>query len=224
MMGGILRGWLAACALMAIAAPACAADAPLGRLFFTPSQRSSLDIARTQRARSPLAADRTDESATTSLPQTLTYEGAVRRSDGKATVFVNGRPMTEKGSAASSIVVGRVRPDGGVSLQLPQTGRTVDLKPGQSVELLSGIVEEGYLRRPAQPEAKPAVKEESTTKETKAPAEGKPAARERSRGGDEQRKIDEAIRTLQEAAGEKPAPGPMPPQSGAVPASPPRSN
>src|SRR5690349_8409531 len=101
---------LALCALATMTAPeARAADAPLGRLFFTSSQRASLDVARTQRARTTLATEKTDEVTAAPVPQTLSYDGAVRRSDGKSTVFVNGRAVNEKDTAAGTIV-GLVRP------------------------------------------------------------------------------------------------------------------
>ncbi|HKU71982.1 MAG TPA: hypothetical protein VJQ51_14205, partial [Burkholderiales bacterium] len=127
------------------AAPVAAADAPLGRLFFTPSQRGSLDIARKQRARNTLATEKTEEVSTAApAPQSITYDGSVRRSDGQSTVWINHRPVSDKESAGGAVVVGKVRADGSVSLQMPQSGRSVELKPGQSVELLSGAIEESY--------------------------------------------------------------------------------
>jgi hypothetical protein len=47
------------------------------------------------------------------------------------------------------------RNDNRVRLSVPESGRSVDLKVGQTVEIISGTVEESYLRRPApKPEAK----------------------------------------------------------------------
>ena len=69
----------------------------------------------------------------------------VRRSDGKTTVWLNNRAVTEKESAGATMV-GKVRPDGTVTLQSAQTGRNVPLRVGQRAELLSGRVEEGYRR------------------------------------------------------------------------------
>jgi hypothetical protein len=108
--------------------PAAAQDA-VGRLFFTPSQRASLDVARTQRARTGLAGETEEQAAPAA--QTLRYGGMVRRSDGKSTVWINNRAVNDNETAGSA-VVGRVRPDGGITLQIPQTGRNVTLKPGQS--------------------------------------------------------------------------------------------
>ncbi len=55
--------------------PACAqADAPLGRLFFTPEERSAMDR---------------HETPATDIPPPQ-VNGIVRRNDGRATVWVNG--------------------------------------------------------------------------------------------------------------------------------------
>ena len=180
---------------------------PLGRMFFTPAQRAQLDVARTQRARATLATEKTEEVSTAApVPQTLTYDGAVRRSDGKTTVWINSRPINDKDPAGGAVIVGRVRPDGGVSLQMPQSGRTVDLKPGQSVELLSGQVEDGLTRKPAaQAELKPpAPKTAPGAKADKSAAEAERARTERDRE-DRERQLDESARVLRDAAAKAPA-------------------
>ncbi len=140
----ILRLGLA-CLLAAVAAPATAADPTLGRLFFTPSQRASLDVARRQRTRVTVATERT-EQVVQPIPQTITYGGMVRRSDGQTTVWLNDRAVDEREPADGATIVRRVRPDGAVTLEVPQSSRRVDLKVGQSVEVLSGSVGEAYAR------------------------------------------------------------------------------
>jgi hypothetical protein len=182
-------------ALFAIAAlptPATAQEA-VGRLFFTPAQRASLDGARSQRARTTLGTDNQEEQAVPAA-QTLRYGGMVRRSDGKSTVWINNRPVNDN-EPARSAVVGRVHPDGSVSLQVPQSGRNVELKPGQSIELLSGAIEESYSRRQVQPETK--MPAEAKSEKPKPAEAARTAERDRE---DEQRKLEEAVRYLQEAA------------------------
>jgi hypothetical protein len=192
-----------AAALLPLPAAAQQQQEPMGRLFFTPAQRSSLDVARSQRARATLATERTEEQPLTPQEQTITYGGAVRRSDGKSTVWINGRPVMEQEAAAGATVVGRVGADGSVSLQVPQSGRSVQLKPGQSIELLSGTIEEAYSRKPVAPEAKPAP---DTKKESKPdPAEAARAA-ERERELQDQQRLQDAIQALQDAGTLKPAP------------------
>src|SRR3546814_4283142 len=44
----------------------------LGRLFFTPAQRASLDVARSQRARAAVATEKSEQEATP-VPPTITY-------------------------------------------------------------------------------------------------------------------------------------------------------
>lgn len=117
--------------------------------------------------------------------------------------------------AGAGAIVGRVRPDGGVSLQVPQSGRSVDLKVGQSIELLSGTIEEPYSRKPpvAAPEPKPAAKPAVEAKGAKPPAPDAAAA-ERNLEERIQQRVDESLRALQEAAGAKPAAAPPPQPAG----------
>ncbi len=150
-----------ACIALALAMSAAAADSSLGRLFFTPSQRALLDVARGQRTRVTVATEATETAVEVSepAPQTITYGGMVRRSDGRTTVWLNDRPLDDPKKADGPTIIRQVRPDGAVTLEVPQSSRRVDLKVGQSVEVLSGSVAEGYRRRPAADEDKQTGKE-----------------------------------------------------------------
>jgi hypothetical protein len=207
------RDWIAgflALSTLTVSAPAAAqAQERLGRLFFTPAQRASLDIARSQRARAAVATERTEQEATP-VPQTITYSGVVRRSDGKTTVWINNQAVHDRESAGSAAIVGRVRPDGSVTLQVPQSGRSVSLKPGQSVELLTGAVEEGYARGVGtpKPEPKPAAKPAANAAAAKAAAE-RMAQQEREER--ESQRLEDAIsRALTETASARPLAPPKP--------------
>jgi hypothetical protein len=201
-----LKALLTVCWALAVAAPGMAiAQAtvkpapreaePVGRLFFTPAQRASLDVARSRRARTTLS--QSEEAAP--VAQTITYSGAVRRSDGKSTMWVNNRAISDN-EATGGPIVGQVRPDGSITLSLPQSGRSVDLKPGQSVELLSGTIEEGYSRKPVASEPKPAAKPAADAKAEK-PAAADRAREERDREEREQERLQDAIsQALREAA------------------------
>ena len=209
------RDWkisLVVCGALAAAAVSVPASAQerLGRLFFTSAQRASLDVARSQRARTALATEKTEQEATP-VPQTITYSGVLRRSDGKTTVWINNQPVHDRDSAGAAAIVGRVRPDGSVTLQVPQSGRSVTLKPGQSVELLGGAVEEGYSRRleAPKPEPKPAAKQAANARGAKPPVPDRAAEREREER--ETQRLEDAIsRALAETASARPgaAPGP----------------
>ena len=116
----------------------------VGRFFFTPTERAQLDLARAQNRTPQLKP--TEPADTGPAPQVLTYSGIVRRSDGKSVLWLNNRPVDEKEALAGFAVKGRIHSDGGVTVQVPQTGRSIDLKVGQSVELNSGTVAEGIVR------------------------------------------------------------------------------
>ena len=214
------RDWkisLTVCCALAAAATSVPAPAQerLGRLFFTPAQRASLDVARSQRARTALATEKTEQEATP-VPLTITYSGVLRRSDGKTTVWINNQPVHDRESAGAATIVGRVRPDGSVTLQVPQSGRNVILKPGQSVELLSGAVEEGYSRRleAPKPEPKPAAKPTAKPAADARPATPPDSAAQREREERESQRLEDAIsRALTETASARPgaAPGPAVP-------------
>jgi hypothetical protein len=211
----LTRDWkisLTVCCALAAAATSVPAPAQerLGRLFFTPAQRASLDVARSQRARATLSTEKTEQEAAP-VPQTITYGGVLRRSDGKTTVWINNQPVNDRESAGAAAIVGQVRPDGSVTLQVPQSGRSVILKPGQSVELLSGAVEEANSRKleASRLEPKPAAKPAADARTAKPAVPDSAAQREREER--ESQRLEDAIsRALTETASARPgaAPGP----------------
>jgi len=161
------------CVLACVADVAVAAGG-LGRLFFTPAQRAQLDTARAQRdRRGPVTSE--SEPITTPGPDVVTYSGVVRRNDGKATVWINGKPMTERTRDGDVNVTG-VRRDGAVSVTVPQAGRTASLRVGQSMDVVSGTIEEPYARRATIPRAavKPVPSGASAANPAAAPAAAAP--------------------------------------------------
>jgi hypothetical protein len=139
---------------------AFAADG-LGRLFLTPEQRAQLDIVRARRdPRQPLTAEPVAAQTTPTPPaapqgpDTVTYNGVVRRSDGKSTVWINGKPLNERNRSGhpNDVNVLGMRADGAVSVAVPQASRTASLKVGQRLDVGSGRVEEGYFRREMPPQ------------------------------------------------------------------------
>lgn len=125
----------------------------LGRLFLTPEQRAQLDLVRVKRdQRQPLTAEPEPAIAAAPAPQgpsAVTYSGVLRRSDGKSTVWINGKPVDERShlNTVRGVNVLGMRSDGTVSLAIPQSARTVSMKVGQQLEVHSGRVEEAYARR-----------------------------------------------------------------------------
>ena len=144
--------------LLAFATTVSAAE--LGRLFFTPGERAQLDVARTQKEAPPQPAVAQPVEATP-LPAIVNYGGIIRRSDGKSLLWINDRVAEEKEALGALSLKGVVRPDGAVTLQVPQTGGMIEVKVGQSVDLQSGHVAEGHKLpavkpRPAEPKAESA--------------------------------------------------------------------
>lgn len=151
---------------------AASAAQPLGRLFFTPGEREQLDVTRTlkQKPQASAAAPETAAPEAPPPPQIITYNGIVRRSDGKSILWLNSRPVDEKDALSGLAVSGRVRADGAVVLDTQGGGR-INLKVGQRAELHTGRVGE------ARPEPKDsAPKAEATPKDAPA-ARPDPAAK-----------------------------------------------
>jgi|GEM_PF-1567232 len=118
--------------------------APLGRLFFSAEQRVQLDALRTKK----VTASQTKEEPP---PEVVMYSGIVRRADGKTTVWVNSKVLSEQELREQQTLVGRVERDGRVTLQTQATGAVsaaVRLKVGQHAELTSGRVVENYNAPP----------------------------------------------------------------------------
>jgi hypothetical protein len=80
-----------------IATPAMAETQSLGRLFFTPAERAALD-----RAQAGVPVDEESIPAVTKRPAQV--NGYVSRSDGKATVWLDGDPRYRRES------VGKISP------------------------------------------------------------------------------------------------------------------
>jgi hypothetical protein len=173
-------------AALACAGPASSAQ-PIGRLFFTPAERAQLDNARAQK-RAPQPTSAAQPVDTRPETQVITYNGIVRRSDGKSILWLNNRPADEKEALSGLAITGRVRPDGAVTLQVPGSGSSVDLKVGQRAELQTGKVSES---RPDTAKAEAAkadaaksegarpdpAKDENAAKAAGSPAKGETAAR-----------------------------------------------
>ena len=147
--------------LLATAQLAQAAE-PIGRIFYTPEQREQLNTLRSQKT---VAIQVRDEP----VPEFVTYKGIVRRSDGKATVWVNNEALSEAELRDKQSIVGRVDRNGQILLQTPQaaTGQ-LQLKVGQSAELLSGRIDEPYaVQRTSPPQLKPETKPKPAPAATK---------------------------------------------------------
>lgn len=120
-----------------------AAGAESGRLFFTPAQRASLDKLRDLGAHSTVARGTDDNEP--AQQQHVRVDGVLRRSDGKSTVWLNNRAVSSGQTSGIDIAVGKN--DNRVKLTIPESSRSIELKVGQTVEIVSGAIDEGYARR-----------------------------------------------------------------------------
>jgi hypothetical protein len=135
--------------LLVIAGNAAAADATLGRLFYTPEQRAALEEARRRNIRAEEQAAEASKKPKPDGPRTVTLNGVVRRSDGESMIWVNGKPVENEVNDGMRV---HLTPDqSGVTVHDMEKGHTVRLKVGQHANLLTGKVEENYARRQAPP-------------------------------------------------------------------------
>jgi len=143
-------------ALCAVAEAGGAAELQ-GRLFFTPAQRTQLEAARAQKDRQQ-PPTQGEVAAPPPAPEIVIYSGIVRRNDGKTTVWLNDRPISDRKAAAEAGIAG-IRTDGAITLKPAQSDRSVSLKVGQQLDIVSGVIEEPYARRSGRstPDAKPAA-------------------------------------------------------------------
>jgi len=115
----------------------------LGRLFFTPEQRAALDARRKARVPDKPAATPQAESPITRV------NGAVQRSGGKSTVWVNGEALPE-GAQSGPQAVPRATSQGRVSLPAGEGPQRYDLRVGESLDRGSGevkdVIGEGEIR------------------------------------------------------------------------------
>jgi hypothetical protein len=114
---------------LAMLVPAHAADAPeLGRLFFTPERRITLERQRTLNI----------QEAQTLQGNTMSLDGVVYRSSGKATVWVNRRAQTENEASRTGVsaVISPKTP--GSALLAPGEEAPAQLKVGEAMNRATG--------------------------------------------------------------------------------------
>lgn len=116
----------------------------LGRLFFTPDQRAALDARRKARVPDKPAAAAVAESPLTRV------DGAVRRSGGKSTVWVNGETIPEGAQPGSAQVAPKASSPARVSIPAGEGAQRFDLRVGESLDRGSGevrdVIGEGEIR------------------------------------------------------------------------------
>ena len=155
-----LTGLLGSAILALAPAFDCAAESRIGRLFSTVEQRIELDRLRDRPAVEPVAEPvlmkveteppiaRDPERDAPALP--VTVNGVVLRSDGHHLAWVDGVEAEAGADAPGGVGVEVDRAPGGhIRLRWPERGVHVDLKPGQTIDVVRGSVFEAYELRPA---------------------------------------------------------------------------
>ena len=118
----------------------------LGRLFFSPEERTTIDEMRGR----PTAAAAPAPKALPPAPEYVMLNGIVRRSDGSTSVWLNDRMLEGRRTAEGLEVTDsrRAPGPGNVTVKVPQAGRSVDLRVGQQLDVTSGKVQERYQIAP----------------------------------------------------------------------------
>jgi hypothetical protein len=121
---------------------------PLGRLFSKPNERSKLNITRQNQKLKTMTAIGEQPAAMTEptpveLPDPITLQGYVKRSDGAAnTLWINGQPVQEN-SSVGNVKIGKLSQKGfsrkgggteGIDVKIPANGKQIRLKAGQMYE------------------------------------------------------------------------------------------
>jgi hypothetical protein len=152
--------------------------AELGRMFYEPAQRAALDEAR--RRPPPAVAVAPPVQKLPPPPEYVRLDGVVRRSDGTTSIWLNNRLVEGRRSSEGLEVAASKRAPGNVTVNVPQAGRSVELRVGQQLEVTSGKVQEGYRLPPAHvPAASPVPRAESEPAEPAAKSAARRPARER---------------------------------------------
>lgn len=125
----IAAAGLASLASLVMVAPARAADTlEIGRLFFTPERRTTLERQRTLNV----------QEAQTLQGTTMSLDGVVYRSSGKATVWINRQAQTESEASRTGVsaVISPKAP--GSALLAPGEETPARLKVGEAMNRATG--------------------------------------------------------------------------------------
>ena len=107
---------------------------PIGRLFFSPGERTTLDQWRKNNG---------GDAPITAETEQITLNGFVRRGSGKTTIWINQVPQHEDAPPRGVAVLKPAAKTPFVPLLLP-SGKKVDLKAGQTFDAANGKIREGY--------------------------------------------------------------------------------
>ena len=153
MIGSITRTSVGLCLILMIGPMPATAD--IGRLFFTAAERAAFEQARRAAEQMPPAPEVIEaepgtitdlvEAAPDEPKLTITVDGYVRRSKGRATLWINGENSYDGDLSASGIIPAGARLRGGrISVTPMDDEMPVILRPGQSYDPNSARTTDAY--------------------------------------------------------------------------------
>jgi len=151
-----MRRWLVIGVALAVCAPALAQAQALGRLFTTPDQRAELDQIRNDPDYGRVIEPEPEAKDEGPVVPHVTINGLVLRSSGLNASWVNGMSVPEGGATPEGIRIETSRSSRGGSVRLSMPGglESIQLRPGQKIDILTGGVFEPYEYRPEEDAAR----------------------------------------------------------------------
>lgn len=136
--------------VLLLVSPGYAQAQSLGRLFTTQEERAALDDARNdpnfgRGLNAPVT--KVEDQPTGPVVPHVTINGVVLRSSGLNASWINGSSVQTNGMTNEGIMVQTTRDarrGGSVQLAMPGGLETIQIKPGQKIDLISGGVFESY--------------------------------------------------------------------------------
>lgn len=120
-----------------------AAEDDFGRLFSSQAERKRLDILRQNQKLIVVTPQKSmpSEPAVNELPEPITLQGYVKRSDGSTTLWVNNKAVQEN-TTQDNVEIGRLskqkssakNASDSLGVRVPATGKSLQLKAGQVYE------------------------------------------------------------------------------------------
>ncbi len=138
---------LALCASLGTLQLPAAPDDDFGRLFSRANERKNLDILRQNQKlkvitpQDNIPAQPLAIAAPPELPEPITMQGYVKRSDGASTLWINNKAVQED-SAIDNVQIGKLNKQRGaaqtgtdsLNVKIPASGKHIRLKAGQVYE------------------------------------------------------------------------------------------
>jgi hypothetical protein len=190
-----MRALLVSVLLLSTTLPiAVAEETPMGRLFFTPSERNTLEELR-RRAQAPKAPEAERRVGVIKPHATVRFSGMIKRSDGVSAIWVNGKQYYGN-ERPDDISLSAQGSNDTISVKLPENGRRISLRVGQDMDATSGTVAERYTLREAAAPVKAPKKDGASPEQV---VRAKAASEKKNGRTDKKSEDDDTARTPAES-------------------------